>query len=183
MSVSAHLIALLQKNDRQAQTAFYEQHKKQLLGICRRYSRTLAEAEDIVQESFIKMFKQLHTLQNGESITAWARSVTIRTAIDHYRQSAAERDFVGLDNLAELATQDYEQILDKLTLDEVALVISTLPDGYRTVFNLFFIDGYSHAEIGALLGIATGTSKSQLAKAKLLFFRQLILLGIVPYEL
>jgi RNA polymerase sigma-70 factor (ECF subfamily) len=183
MSVSAHVISLLKKNDRQAQTAFYEHHKKQLLGICRRYSRTLAEAEDVLQESFIKIFKQVHTLQNGESITAWAKSVTIRTAIDHYRQSAAERDFIGLDNLAELPTQDHDQILDKLTLDELALVISTLPDGYRAVFNLFFIDGYSHTEIGELLGIATGTSKSQLAKAKALFFRQLTFLGIVPYEL
>jgi RNA polymerase sigma factor (sigma-70 family) len=133
------------------------------MGICLRYSRTTAEAQDIFQDAFVKVFDQIHTLKNPESLDQWIRSIVIRTAIDYYHHSIRERQLTDLEYVEQADTFD---ILDQLSMQEIVDVIQQLPDGCRMVVNLYLIDGYEHSEIGALLGISTGTSKSQLFRGK-----------------
>ncbi|SEI53610.1 RNA polymerase sigma-70 factor, ECF subfamily [Dyadobacter sp. SG02] len=169
MPISANCLIACQQQDRKAQAALYEHYKGRLLGFCRRYARTDAEAEDIMLDSFLKIFAQLHTVKRVESLDAWVKSVTIRTAIDHYRSQLREPVVVPIEHAADMADNSFHTILDQLNIEEIQRIIALLPTGYRMVFNLYLIDGFSHAEIAQLLGISEGTSKSQLSKAKTLF--------------
>lgn len=173
MPISANELTACQQQDRKAQATLYECYKGRLLGFCRRYARTAAEAEDIMLDSFVKIFAQLHTVKRVESMDAWVKSVTIRTAIDHYRSHLHEPIVVPIEEAAEVADKSFNTFLDQLTIEEIQRMIALLPTGYRMVFNLYLIDGYSHAEIARLLSISEGTSKSQLAKAKTLFFKKI----------
>jgi RNA polymerase sigma factor (sigma-70 family) len=170
MPVSAKVLNACQQHDSKAQAALYEHYKGRLLGFCRRYARTMAEAEDLMQDSFVKIFAQLHTVRQIESLDAWVKSVTVRTAIDYYRGQLHEPSLFPLEEAVHLTDASFEAILDRLSVDEVQGLIAKLPTGYRIIFNLHLIEGYTHAQIAELLGIAEGTSKSQLAKAKALFF-------------
>lgn len=171
------LVKACQQNDRQAQNAFYNLYKGRLMGVCRRYARTLAEAEDIFQEAFIKIFQHLGSLQNPESVTYWVKSTVIRTAIDYYRQHRNESEQVNYaEILEEWSTRP--TVYDQLTQEEVLKVINEMPNGYRVVANLFYIDGYTHQEIAKMLDIAEGTSKSQLARAREILKKKLKAMGL-----
>jgi RNA polymerase sigma factor (sigma-70 family) len=172
------LVIACQRHDPKAQTAFYNLYKGRLLGVCRRYARTEAEAEDIFQEAFIKIFNNLHNLEKPESVAYWVKSSVIRTAIDHYRQNQKEKNNVDYDSIIDEPHLS-PSIFENLNRDQVITIINELPDGYRVVVNLFLIDGYSHAEIGAMLGVSEGTSKSQLSRAKELLRIRLKEIGIV----
>lgn len=171
MPISANELVACQQQDRKAQATLYEHYKGRLLGFCRRYARTDAEAEDIMLDSFLKIFAQLHTIRRVESLDAWVKSVTIRTAIDHYRSQLREPVVVPIEHAADIADNSFNAILDQLSIEEIQKLIALLPTGYRLVFNLYLIDGFSHPEIARMLGISEGTSKSQLSKAKTLFFK------------
>ncbi|WP_428659590.1 RNA polymerase sigma factor [Runella sp.] len=166
-----------QRNERHAQTAFYNLYKGRLMGICRRYARTGAEAEDIFQEAFIKIFQNIGALQNPESVEYWVKSAVVRTAIDYYRQHRREGEQVDY----EAVLEDWSTsptVYDKLTQEEVLAIINEMPNGYRIVANLYYIDGYTHPEIAQMLGIAEGTSKSQLARAREILKRKLKAMGL-----
>jgi RNA polymerase sigma factor (sigma-70 family) len=166
-----------QHHDRQAQTAFYNLYKGRLMGICRRYARTVAEAEDIFQEAFVKIFQNIGTLQNPDSVEYWVKSAVVRTAIDYYRQHRREGEQVDY----EAVLEDWSTsptVYDKLTQEEVLAIINEMPNGYRIVANLYYIDGYTHPEIAQMLGIAEGTSKSQLARAREILKRKLKAMGL-----
>ena len=170
------LVLACNRNDPKAQTAFYNLYKGRLLGVCRRYARTEAEAEDIFQEAFIKIFKNLHTLQKIESVNYWVKSSVIRTAIDHYRKTIHEREQVGYEEAMERIDND-DNIFSNLSRDQVLGVINTLPDGYRMIINLHLIDGYTHPEIAEMLNIMEGTSKSQLSRGREMLKRELLKIG------
>jgi RNA polymerase sigma-70 factor (ECF subfamily) len=172
------LVIACMRNNPKAQTAFYNLYKGRLLGTCMRYARTAAEAEDIFQEAFIKVFKNLHTIEKIESVNSWVKSSVIRTAIDHYRHIAHEREQVGYDEIAGFS-ESSESVFSRLNREQILAIINRLPDGYRMVINLFLIDGYSHAEIAELLGITEGTSKSQLSRGKELLKKELLKMDIV----
>jgi RNA polymerase sigma factor (sigma-70 family) len=172
------LVIACQRHDPKAQTAFYNLYKGRLLGVCRRYARTEAEAEDIFQDAFVKIFNNLHTLEKPESVAYWVKSSVIRTAIDHYRQSQKEKNNVDYDTVIN-EPQLEPSIFENLNREQVLAVINELPDGYRVVVNLFLVDGYSHAEIGTMLGLSEGTSKSQLSRAKEILRTKLKQIGIV----
>jgi RNA polymerase sigma-70 factor (ECF subfamily) len=125
----------------------------------------VSEAEDIFQEAFIKIFKNIHTLENIDSINSWVKSTVIRTAIDHYRHAVHERSLVGYELIAEV-TENEEDLFSNLARDQILQIINALPDGYRLVVNLYLIDGYNHLEIAEMLNITEGTSKSQLSRAR-----------------
>ncbi|MDZ7899381.1 MAG: RNA polymerase sigma factor [Arcicella sp.] len=171
------LVLACKRNDPKAQTAFYNLYKGRLLGICRRYARTEAEAEDIFQEAFIKIFKNLHNLEKVESINGWVKSSVIRTAIDHYRQSLPERQQVGYENIIEKPDSQDDNIFSNLSREQILGIINTLPDGYRMIINLYLIDGYAHAEIAEMLNISEGTSKSQLSRGRELLRKELVKVG------
>ena len=159
------LVARCQQRDRKAQRELYELFKKQLMGICVRYARESAEAEDIFHESLVKVFNSIDALQDPQALPGWARRVVINTATNQYR---ANKKFLQHDDCTflEESSEDFLPILDKLSTDELLAQINTLPEGYRIVFNLYVVDGYTHPQIAEMLGISVGTSKSQLHAAK-----------------
>ena len=170
------LVLACKRNDPKAQTAFYNLYKGRLLGVCRRYARTVAEAEDIFQEAFIKIFKNIHNLEKIESVNYWVKSCVVRTAIDHYRHTIHEREQVGYESIVEQTEMD-ANIFSNLSRDHLLEIINTLPNGYRMVINLYLIDGYTHAEIAEMLNITEGTSKSQLSRGRDLLKKALVKIG------
>jgi RNA polymerase sigma factor (sigma-70 family) len=155
-----------QKRQAKAQTALYNLYKGRLLGVCMRYCRTLAEAEDVFQEAFVKIFLKIENLQKIESIASWVKTIVINTATDHYRKNLKYNNltetFAG--EIEEEESEDLE--LEELERNQVLALINQMPTGYRLVINMFFIDGFSHQKISAQLGISVSTSKTQLFHAK-----------------
>lgn len=135
-----------------------------MMGVCLRYAKNQAEAEDILQDGFVKVFSNLHKFQPYGSFEGWVRRIFVNTAIEYYRQ---RRRFMIND--IELENQDFEfsdDVLDKMAAEEIIALIKDMPDGYRMVFNMYAIEGYSHKEIADELGISVGTSKSQYSRAR-----------------
>ena len=139
-------------------------------GVCLRYSKNETEAEDVLQDSFIKAFDKLETFKNEGALGGWLRKITVNTALEFYRKNKID---------SQLLTDDIENIDDeinaiqKLELDDLVFKIQQLPTGFRTVFNLYAIEGYNHKEIGELLSISNGTSKSQYSRAKRLLIKMI----------
>jgi RNA polymerase sigma-70 factor (ECF subfamily) len=172
----AQLLSACLRAEPRAQTAFYEYFKKRVWAVCRRYTRTTAEAEDVLQEVFIKLFGQLHKVQKPESLGGWVRQVTVTVAVDYYRSHARENGLLNLEeSLDDVELHHYETPLaiERLSYQEMLDIIHSLPEGYRMVLNLYVIDGYTHPEIAQMLGISEGTSRSQLSRAKEAFRRRL----------
>ncbi len=178
MRNEVELVLGCQRNDPRAQAAFYDLYKGRLLGVCRRYARTVMEAEDIFQEAFIKIFNKINDLQKPESAGYWVKSLVVRTAIDHYRQGNHERQFVDYQAIENQSEVDIG-VISRLSHEEIIGVINQLPDGYRMVVNMYLIDGYEHNEIAKILGISEGTSKSQLSRAKVHLRKNLVEMGVV----
>ena len=175
------LVRACQRNDRKAQTAFYNMYKGKLMGVCRRYARSKEEAEDIYQEAFVKVFNNIKSLEKPEAVGAWVRKTVIHTAINYYHANLKFQQNTDYETVV-LSNDDYPNILATLSSEDLLALIHQLPDGYRMVFNLYVVDGYNHNEIGQMLGISENTSKSQLSRAKELLRKQLKKLGIVSYE-
>ncbi len=151
------------------------------MGICLRYARESAEAEDIFHEALVKVFKHIGSLKDPQTLPAWVRQVVIRTALNQYRTNLKLKDQLEY-SIVEESSEEYVSVLDKLSNDELLSQINQLPEGYRVVFNLYVIDGYTHPQIAELLSISVGTSKSQLHAAKKMLRTNLKPLGIVSYE-
>lgn len=179
------LVRACQAGDARAQTVFYERYKSKLLGLCLRYAKTNAEAEDIFQEGFIKVFKNINELRNAEVIDSWVKSVVIRTAINYYHRTTKEQQLhLGLDDYHQEADSgDYGRIISRLDMDLLLDVINTLPDGYRMIINLHLIDGYAHGEIAEMLNISNSTSRSQYVRGRNLLMKKLQEKGITQYEI
>lgn len=181
----ADLVRACQGGDTRAQTAFYERYKSRLLGLCMRYAKTKAEAEDIFQEGFIKVFKNINELRNVEVIDAWVKSVVIRTAINYYHRTTKEQQLHSNfdDFQRELDSGDYGKIITQIDMNVLLNVINTLPDGYRMIINLHLIDGYTHGEIAEMLTISDSTSRSQFLRGRNLLMKKLQEKGITQYEI
>lgn len=154
------------------------------MGICVRYARSRAEAEDIFQESFLKVFSKINDLKAPESIDRWVKSVVVRTAINYYhRTTRLELKNTSLQNQEnELESTDYERMISQMSMDTLLCLINSLPDGYRLIINLHLIDGYTHTEIADMLSIADGTSRSQFMRGRNLLILKLKELGITHHE-
>lgn len=176
------LLQACQRHDVRAQTALYNQYKNRLMGLCRRYARSQAELEDMFHEGFIRIFQQLHTLEQADKLLPWMKRVMVNTAINVYHKNHKQQAETELDDAWERVSPDHADTLSRISTEELLKVIEQLPDGYRMVFNLYVIDGYNHIEIATMMGIAEGTSKSQLARAKNLLKMKLKTLGIINYE-
>lgn len=152
-----------------------------MMGICRRYAKNTAEAEDILQESFIKIFRSIADMRNPEALGGWLRKVVTNTALNYYRSQLHYPQTIDYEDILH-TNDDYLQLLAHLSNEEIVKLINLLPDGYRMVFNLYIIDGYDHSEIAQMLGISENTSRSQLFKAREALKKKLNELGIVNYE-
>jgi RNA polymerase sigma-70 factor (ECF subfamily) len=154
------------KHDRKAQKVLYDKYSRFLMGICLRYASDRDEAEDILQDSFLKVFFNINDFSGTGSFIGWLRKVAVNTAITHYHKNLKFRYNIDIDEYAssETGIESFEE--DFFTSDELYKVLNELSPGYRMVFNLYAVEGYKHKEIADMLGIDTNTSKSQYSRAK-----------------
>ena len=176
------LFELCKRNEARAQRELYDLYKARLMGLCRRYARDKEDAQDMVQETFIKIFSRMDQVKNAEALESWMKSIAVHTAVDHYNKKKRSDVFVSPTEEKEVADGTYELILDNLSDEFLVTMINDLPEGSRMVFNLSVVEGYSHAEIAAFIGITESTSRSQLTYAKQLLKDRLNRLGIKRYE-
>lgn len=179
------LVIGCQRLEASAQTEFYKKYKAKLIGVCIRYAKTHAEGEDIFQEAFIKVFKNIAEVREIESIDSWVKSVVIRTAINYYNRTTRQQLLhIDLDNSdTSFQTEDYESLIDRMDTAVILNIIAQLPDGYRVIVNLHLIDGYTHAEIATMLSIADGTVRSQYHRARNVLMKKLQEIGVNRYEI
>lgn len=157
------LIQNCKKQDAKAQSQLYKLFSSKLFSICLKYSRNHAEAQDTLHDAFITILKKIEQYKSKGSFEGWIKRITINTALQKYR-SQGVFDIVSEEQIEDTIV-DIED--DNLSIDYLLKIIQELPDRYRLVFNLYVLDGYSHKEIGGLLKISTGTSKSNLARARM----------------
>lgn len=148
----------------QAQFRFYERYSTKLYGVCLRYARDESEANDLLQEGFIKIFRELSAYRAEGSLEAWMHKIMVNTALSRLRKKSLK--FLPYVEAPENLYSD-EDIIGAISAAELITVLNRLPQGYRTVLNLYAIEGYSHAEIAAMLDISEGTSRSQYLRAKI----------------
>ncbi|MEZ4777471.1 MAG: sigma-70 family RNA polymerase sigma factor [Bacteroidia bacterium] len=149
---------------RKYQKLLYEQFYGSMMVVCMRYTNDREEARDVLHEAFMKVFKNLKKFNRGTNLGAWIRRIMINTAIDHYRKTAKRPNLVEINQAVHEA--DSQDVVGDLSAEEILGMVQKLSPAYRTVFNLYVVEGYSHKEVGDLLGISEGTSKSNLAKAR-----------------
>jgi len=158
------LIQNCKKNDTQAQSELYKLFSSKLFALCLKYSRNRAEAEDNLQDAFMTIFKKISQYQNKGSLEGWLKRITVNTALQRYR-SKGVFDIVNEEQIEDVVI---EVDNDEIDIDFLLSAIQELPNRYRLVFNLYVLDGYSHKEIGQMLDISTGTTKSNLARARMI---------------
>jgi RNA polymerase sigma-70 factor (ECF subfamily) len=158
------LIQACLRHEASAQRQLYEQFAPQLMAVCYRYASDESLAEDILQEGFLKIFQHLDRYQDQGTLEAWMRRIIVNTAIDQLRRRKRQRGELELNEA--IVDADVEDALDHLEASFLLEMIQRLPDGYRLVFNLYAIEGYSHVEIAKQLDISESTSRSQYARAR-----------------
>lgn len=158
--------------DPRLQQKLYNTYASKMLVLCHRYGRTSAEAEDILQEAFIKIFSKISTFRFECPLSAWIRTIVVNTAINHVRKEKDWQFSIELDAATGIESSNISAISD-LNFNELIDLVRSLPQGCQLVFNMYAIDGYDHREIGEKLGISIGTSKSQYARAKALLQKKL----------
>ena len=146
------------------QELLYKKFSSKMYGVCLRYSGNVDDANDLLQEGFIKVFKNLNKFRGEGSFEGWVRRIFVNTSIEHFRRK------IKLYNVSEVQENTIEDTdltaLDNMAEKDIIALVNELSPGYKTVFNMHVIEGYSHKEIADILGITEGTSKSQLARAK-----------------
>jgi RNA polymerase sigma-70 factor (ECF subfamily) len=153
------------EGNRQMQEELYKRFSGKMYAVCLRYANNADDAQDLLQEGFIKVFRNLHRFRAEGSFEGWVRRVFVNSSIEHFRKKSVELSKVS--DKEENTIEDTDiSALDQLAERDIVQLIQDLSPGYRTVFNLYVVEGYSHKEIGDLLGISEGTSKSQLARAR-----------------
>lgn len=158
-----------------AQMALFDQYHPMLMGICVRYAKSNAEAEDILLMGLTRIFENIANYSGKGSFEGWMRKIMINVAIDNYRKNLKHYFH---EDFADLTTEEigFDYIPDSFSVSDIIRTIQELPDGYRIVFNLYAIEGYSHKEIAKRLNISESTSKTQLLKARRKLRRKLLLL-------
>ena len=152
------------EGNRQMQEILYKKFSSKMYSVCLRYSGNIEDANDLLQEGFIKIFRNLEKFRGDGSFEGWIRRIFVNTSIEHFRKK------VKLYNVTEVQENTIEDvelnILDSMAEKDIIFLVNELAPGYKAVFNMHVIEGYSHKEIADILGITEGTSKSQLARAK-----------------
>lgn len=158
------LIAGCCKKERSSQEALYRNFFGYGLSICLRYAQNREEAVEIMNDGFLKIFQHIQSFDTSRSFKTWLAKIMVNTSIDFLR---SKKKLVFVDDINQVPEPGIdEKIIDKLSYEELLKLVQVLPPAYRTVFNLYIMEGYQHQEIAAMLGISEGTSKSNLFKAK-----------------
>lgn len=151
---------------RSAWQELYERYKTPLFRLCLRYAANRQEAEDWLQDAFVRAFADLAQYRGGGPLGAWLRKVSLNTVLQNLRKKKAFFTDTDISTFSDSREAEDVHILADIDAQRLIALMQKLPDGYRTVFNLYVIEGYNHEEIASMLGIQSGTSKSQLSKAK-----------------
>ncbi|UXE68500.1 MAG: sigma-70 family RNA polymerase sigma factor [Chryseotalea sp. WA131a] len=170
------LIEGCRRQNRQAQQALYELYSGKMYALCCRYVKDKMESEDVLVVAFTKIFERIHQYKGDGSFEGWIRRVMVNESLGFLRKN--KNMYVETDIEAAEREPNYEQLDSALEAEDLMKLIEGLPTGYRVVFNLYAIDGYSHQEIGEQLGINENTSKSQLSRARVLLQKRLLELDI-----
>jgi RNA polymerase sigma-70 factor (ECF subfamily) len=160
------------KGDRNAQKELFDRFSPRMLGVCYRYTKSIQEAEDVLQDVFIKVFQNLQFFKGDGSLEGWVRKIAINTSLNHLKKNKRISEELEIDSAkrvegpVDLSIENYDSKL-------IWQTINNLPEGYRVILNMFAVEGYSHKEIADQLGIAEGTSRSQFLRAKVHLKKQL----------
>ena len=151
--------------DQRAQRMLFEKFAPKMLGVCMRYAKNTEQAEDVLQDGFVKVFTKLSHYKGGGSWEGWIRRVVVNTALDQIRKNTKFQDNIALDDV------DYKlelkgNVLETLAAEDLMGMINEMPSGYKVVFSMFAIEGYSHKEIAEELNVSENTSKSQYSRAR-----------------
>lgn len=170
MLTEQELIEGCRKGERTAQRALYDRFCRKMTVLCLRYSKTTAEAEDILQEGFVKVFNAIKDFRQESKLETWITRIMVNTALNVQRKKLYLYPMV---DVQEIELPENEISMSGINFQQLLEMIQSLPQGCQIVFNLFAIEGYSHKEIAEQLGISEGTSKSQFARAKSLLQQKL----------
>jgi RNA polymerase sigma factor (sigma-70 family) len=159
------LIQSCLRNNEAAQKQLYETFSRQMLGVCYRYTKSIEDAEDVMQEGFIRVFRGLHTYKGEGDLGAWIRRIMVNAALSFLKKHEAYRDeLVIREEYMHPVSDNNPEI--SLNTKELVQLVRQLPAGYQAIFNLYAIEGYNHVEIGKMFGISEGTSRSQYMRAR-----------------
>jgi RNA polymerase sigma-70 factor (ECF subfamily) len=156
------------RGDRLAQKQFFERFKGKMFALCLRYANNRTDAEDILQEGFVRAFRDLHQYTGEGNLEGWVRKVFVNTALQYIAKQKKTPPVIELEG-REFADESDFFAEDELPARDMIRLLHQLPPGFRSVFNLYILEGYTHSEIAEILGISVGTSKSQLMRARACF--------------
>lgn len=165
MEFDSAFIKKLKENDSKAQRVFYQQLAPKMYGICLRFALINEDADDILQDGFIRVFRHIKDFREEGSLEGWVRRTIVNTAINYYKKKIKQGINTDLE-IVKGKLKEANNIVEKMSCDELLVLINELPPGYKMVFNLNVIEGYTHREIGEILDISENTSKSQLSRAR-----------------
>lgn len=153
------------KRKRRAQKILFEKYHASLMGICMRYAKNKSEAEDILLIGFTRIFQKIESYSAAGSFEGWLRKIVINVAIDNFRKNKKNYYFENIEDVS-LSSEYADFVPDSFAMEDILKTVQSLPNGYRVVFNLYAIEGYSHKEIAELIGVSESTSKTQYLKAR-----------------
>ena len=156
-------------SDALAQKALYDKFSRKMFGVCLRYAKGREEAEDFLQEGMITVFQRISSFNQDGSLEGWVRRVLVNTCLEHLRKQKLQ--WVNIDEVEEGAEDGFT--MEKINIKDLLEVINALPTGFKAVFNLYAIEGFTHKEIAEMLLISEGTSKSQYARAKAVLIKKI----------
>ena len=156
------------KGDQLYQKTLFDKFSPRMLGIAERYSKNSDEAHDILQETFIKVFNNLNKYKHNGSLEGWVRKICVNSSLDYLRRTRKLKLNDDVEELEYKLESQQTNVLQDLAAEDLMGILNELPEGYKAVFNLFVIDGYSHKEIAEQLEISVNTSKSQFSRARAL---------------
>jgi len=165
------IIALCIKGDRNACRQLFTMYSGKMMALCYRFSRDRSEAEDMLQEGFVRIFDKLNLFSGQGSLESWMRRVMINNALKYKQKHVTKYNYSEIENFH--IYDPNPSIIDELSKEEIIRLVQSMPAGYKTVFNLYVIEGYSHKEIANMLEIGESTSRSQLVKARTLLKEKL----------
>ena len=167
------LVKACLEGNREAQRTLYESLSPKMFPVCLRYMSSREEAEDVLQEGFVTLFSKLDSYSGKGSFEGWARKIFVNTALMQLRKNDVLKETEDLEGAWDISSQD-PTIIQNIGYQELLEIIESLPPGFRTVFNMYVIEGYSHKEIGEALGISENTSRSQLQRARMILQKKIL---------
>lgn len=168
------------RGERSMQKKLYDRYASKMLVVCLRYGKTRVDAEDILQEAFIRVFNNIHQYRHDGVLEAWIRKIVVNTAINYHRKNSYLYPHLDIEDIKEVSTKDLN--ISNLHFQELLELIQSLPKGCQAIFNLYAIEGYKHHEIANMLNINEGTSKSQYARAKSILQSMITETGEIKHE-